>query len=807
MKKIILSFLLLIAFFNAEAQNETDVDPTFILPNKGNQGLGGVRDLTLLADGKILASGDFVNYKTIKDYANSLVRIFPNGQHDPLFNLGLSSSTGLPQNHTAITVLPSGNILYAGKRVGFNDYYTTMVDDSGSLTGMPRFPTVRGGDPTALAVQADGKIIMAGSFISVFRPLSQAPLNYRCIVRFDQNGIIDNTFNVLYAFSTTSKVNSLAIQPDGKIILSGKFTTYKNIACSNIIRINPDGSIDETFTTGSGFTGEANEIQRMKLQPDGKILIGGKFERYRDATANGFIRLEADGSRDTSFNPATDFDGNDVNMSDIQLKNDKIFITGIFNQFNGNTTRYVYSLNSDGSINTAFDASGFQFAGKILIHPNGKIYIATHGLFRNRYILGAVALDDDGSEDTDFFYTGTGQESYIKRVVVDAEDKILIAGQISSYVKNGAITSALVRLNPDGSPDSSFLLPTNIDHENVIKSFNILPDGKYLLSGHIPTYDGVPTRHIIRLNHDGSLDNTFNFNSEMFDGYVRVYTAVQPDGKIIVGCGSGVFRLNQDGSRDTTFNPDNPGIGGGNNDIEITIQPDGKILTFLEGKIVRLNADGTIDPTFSSNIRCTKFTLLPNGKIYVYGASLNLMRLNSDGSEDTSFVVENRYYHLALFVQADQKVIAARGSTLKRYNYDGSVDSSFEASVYGTVADMTTQSDGKLLIAGTFCLYNRTTVADLLVRLHGQSVLSVQQQETITRKITAYPNPVKEKLHISLPENVAVKSTQVYDLMGKKISGIQRNGNTINVTQLAKGLYILEIITTTETRSIKFIKE
>lgn len=815
MKKIILSLLLLTAFFQAQAQLETAVDPDFVIPNQGNSAFNyaGVNNLTLLPDGKILVSGFFDDYKTIKTHANSIVRILPNGQHDPTFSRGIATTIAeLGHNHSAVILLPSGNIVTAGFKSGSNSY-VKMYDSSGASAGMPVFPKLLGGNPTAMVLQPDGKLIVAGAFASAVLPIpaSQVPLRYKYIIRFNQNGTIDDTFNVRDAFAGGTGVNALALQADGKIIASGRFTSYKGNACSNMVRINPDGSIDPSFTTESGFEGLGNEVQKMKLLSDGKMLIGGRFTKYRGVTVNGLMRLESNGTIDSSFNPITHFDGNDVYMYDLQIKNDKIFMTGSFNYLSGVWARPIVSLNMDGSVNTTFDATGFTTANKMLIHPNGKIYIAT-SLFRNQY-KDMVALNDDGSEDRDF-HTGTRKSSFINKVQLEPDGKITIAGLISSYAPEGSEYSGIVRLNPDGSQDTGFVLPTHTDNENSIASLTRLPNGKYLVSGHIPTYDGVATKNIIRLNQDGTLDDTFNLNTGIPESSFNHFrTVVQPDGKIIAAyeypqTAVRLLRLNADGSADTSFTTTDQSMI--NSVTDLALQPDGKILVASSG-LTRFNSDGSRDLSFVTPNNIVFVNLLPDGKMYVYNGNSSgyfLRRLNADGTLDASFVTPPVNNVGAITVQADQKILVGhRVGLLERYHPDGSVDPSFQANFNNEIHNITIPPDGKLLVAGEFCVYNDTTVADLLIRLEGQSTLGVVDHKSHSGKITAYPNPVKETLSISLPENTAIKSFQVYDLTGKKISGMQSNDNKIDVTGLAKGLYILEIITDFESKSIKFIKD
>jgi hypothetical protein len=87
----------------------------------------------------------------------------------------------------------------------------------------------------------------------------------------------------------------------------GDFTTYNGTSINRIVRLNTDGSIDNTFSIGTGFS---NACYIGKLDSNGKLYVGGFFTSYNGTGANYIIRLNSDGSRDTTFNMGTGFDGN-----------------------------------------------------------------------------------------------------------------------------------------------------------------------------------------------------------------------------------------------------------------------------------------------------------------------------------------------------------------------------------------------------------------------------------------------------------------------------------------------------------------
>ena len=192
-------------------------------------------------------------------------------------------------------------------------------------------------------------------------------------------GDIDNTFNIGTGF--TGYVKTITLQPDGKILVGGSFSTYSGVTSNKIIRLNTGGTIDNTFTIGTGFTGSS--IYSIELQPDGKILAGGSFTSYSGVTSNGIIRLNTGGTIDNTFNIGDGFNGD---VFSIELQPDgKILVGGSFSTYSGVTSNCIVRLNTNGTIdnNTTFNVSGGFFGDPIIgtniytitLQKNGKILV------------------------------------------------------------------------------------------------------------------------------------------------------------------------------------------------------------------------------------------------------------------------------------------------------------------------------------------------------------------------------------------------------------------------------------------------
>jgi len=337
-------------------------------------------------------------------------------------------------------------------------------------------------------LQQDGKILIGGGFISYNGD------TIKTIARLNANGSLDKSFNP--GTGVSDFILSIALQPNGKIIIGGPFYRYNGISRRKIARLNIDGSLDNTFDPGTGADGF---VYSTILQRDGKIIIGGGFTNYNDVDINRIARLNSDGSLDNTFNPGT---GPDTRiLSTILQRDGKIIIGGNFFTYNGIERKRIARLNVDGSLDNTFNP-------------------------------------------------GTGANGDIRTIAIQTDGKIVIGGSFTNY--NGSSRNHIARLNADGSLDNSFsTVPVANDD---IRCISILTNGKIIIGGPFATYDGSASNRIARLNADGSLDNTFNPTA--INGTVNS-TSIQPDGKIIIGgdfpflngrLRRGIARLNSDGT-------------------------------------------------------------------------------------------------------------------------------------------------------------------------------------------------------------------------------------------------------------------
>ncbi len=390
------------------------------------------------------------------------------GANDPTFDPG----TGANATVEAIALQPDGKILIGGYFFAYNgtsQFGITRLSSDGVLDAEFTIGTGTGPGPSghaevlAIVLQPDGKVLIAGSFA-----------NYngyprKNIARLNGDGTVDLSFTPGSGASTI--INCMALQEDGKILIGGNFTLYNGTAARYVARLNSDGSLDTGFSSGTG----ANwNVSALALQPDGKILIGGQFDEYNGTPRNYMVRLNSDGSLDPSFDPVT---GADDFLHSIALQDDgKILIGGEFETYNGMPRNHIARLNSDGSLDPSFDpGSGTnQIVYCIVVRPDGKILIAGgfteyDGMSRNRIAL----VNSDGNLDLGFD-PGTGASHAVYALATQSDGKIMIGGYFTSY--DGIARSKIARIlaqDASGMDQHTPLAALHLAPNPVFNSFRI----------------------------------------------------------------------------------------------------------------------------------------------------------------------------------------------------------------------------------------------------------------------------------------------------------------------------------------------
>ncbi len=720
-------FLLTLVAFALTANAQSSVDLSFnATPVKGAG--ASLNDFEIQPDDKILTfafNGTRVFGGVPK---NQIARLNYDGSLDNSFDCASCDF-----NITSVRIQTDGKLIVAGALTGngSNSPRIRRLNANGSLDGSFVSPFAEGNFSTSqiLSVQAilpDGKVlVLVNSFFQGYHQDS--------IYRLNTGGSYDTSFTTIYfpgGRLSSTYVNRVKLQADGKILASGN-TNNGTRNYPNLYRFNADGTQDTTFesplvTNVDGFP----YIYDFETRSDGSILFVGKFDTVNSISRIAIAKLLPAGNLDTSF-PTTNFFSNSSSITQIKILSDgKILLA------DGGILR---RLNADGSVDSTFSApAGPASISKFIVDGQGRILIR-YG-FSNPQNYSTLRLNSNGSYDNTFV-PATAVTGSVSVTAAQTDGKVIIGGDFDMV--NNIARYRFARVNADGSTDTTF---------NVVEGFNDIPtkllvqaDGKILAIGNFSSYNGTARSGIVRINGDGSVDNTFA--PVVNSGSVINALALGDGGKIYIGGNfttvngqtrSGIARLNADGSLDAGFNPTigNPVIN------SIVVQTDGKVTVggafsgvngFNRVNLVRFNADGSVDTTFNAGSISTvnQLDIQGDGKYVVYAGSL--IRLNANGTTDStfqspSFSTSQSSFIISFIPQADGSIIvggnfsSVNGTTrpnIARIKSDGSLDLLFVPN--GANAQINTlvkTPDGKILVGGNFTTIggvNRIAIARLTV--------------------------------------------------------------------------------------------
>ena len=328
-------------------------------------------------------------------------------------------------------------------------------------------------------------------------------------------------------------VNALVLLPNGQFVAAGDITNYSGQDVSRLVRVRATGLLDPTFQPARGVNGPINALA---LQPDGRLLVAGAFTTFNFTNHARLTRLRTDGAIDSGFNPGAGADGEVLAVA-VQADG-KILIGGAFITFNGVTRPYLARLLTDGSLDTAFNPGlgPDQRVNAIAVQADGQILVGGEFSQVNGVARARVArLNPDGSLDGTFA-PGTGANAAVRALLLLPDGSLLAGGSFTNF--NGSARGGLARLLADGSLDAAF--PAGgTGTDGVVLALARQPDGRLLVGGEFTRYNGVSSGRLVRLLANGAVDPSINFGLGA-DGHIGALV-VQPDEKIIVGGGFATF--------------------------------------------------------------------------------------------------------------------------------------------------------------------------------------------------------------------------------------------------------------------------
>jgi uncharacterized delta-60 repeat protein len=710
-----------------------------------------VAAVALTPEGKIIVGGYSIEYQENRR-AFTLIRYNADGTLDRTFGTGGIVQTAVGNFNsflTSLVVQPNGKIVAAGYIANTSspgassNFAAVRYNSNGSLDttfsedGMFSIPITAGSDrATSVAVQPDNKIVLGG-FVTTAGGTDFA------VVRLSADGSFDTNFDgdgkVFTPIGNSSDaINSVAIQPDGKIVAAG-VASNGTTTDTALARYNSDGSLDQSFDNDgkviTAVSTESDGARSIALQSDGKIVAVG-YNNIGNAADFLTLRYNPDGSLDSGF------DGDGIARTTLSVQQDEAHAAAI--QADGKILAVGFSsnqtfdlalvrYNSEGSLDSNFGTNGAairdlavntDLASTVAVQPDGKIVAAGYSYGGGFNDFTVARYNANGALDSSFGNNGVAIASYSGRafprdLIIQPDGKIVIGG----WLYNTATSDfALVRFNPDGSLDSGFgvagLVKTAFSAtlDDYVTSLALQSDGK-IVAGGIGYSNGSRREFALaRYNLDGSLDSSFDGDGKttvQFNDIDQLGAiAIRPDGKIVASGISynqtsnasfiAVAQLNPNGSLDTAFDGDGKStISLNNSSFEeapgLEIQPDGKLVigassfaSNVDFIIFRLTPNGSLDTSFDEDGRVF-------GSYSTNGGQISGLVLQPDGK----IVVGGGYYNYNGTTGAD--------FALARFNPNGSYDTSFGTNgrvvtAVGTNDDeaygIALQPDGKIVAAG-----------------------------------------------------------------------------------------------------------
>jgi hypothetical protein len=394
--------------------------------NTGNIFTAPVYDVAVLANGNSFVAGAFNNFDnrwTEKIPNGGIAQIDPNGAYlAPVAGDATSVNFGKGANGslTSVIRLASGNnngkYIIAGDFSSFNSTRPnrfnisgiTRLNSNGTLDSTvidvinptpndlkknkDTVPSFNGGVLGFIrkAFVFGDRVYIVGNFQNYIRRFYERStydtkvgdvvrMNQMACLKINQDNPVDEgDLDLSFHYNPATKQSPAAgngsiydaiQQPDGKLVLVGSFTTFNGLPANHIVRINLDGSVDQTFNVGKGADENINTITYNATT--NKILVAGLFKNFNGSAKQGVAMLDADGTLTSTFN----FGAVTLGTPDYagQLNNGKIIVSGGFKTYNGVIRQGFMILNADGSLAPGYNNTG-QFIGsiyKIIETPSG----------------------------------------------------------------------------------------------------------------------------------------------------------------------------------------------------------------------------------------------------------------------------------------------------------------------------------------------------------------------------------------------------------------------------------------------------
>lgn len=621
------------------------VDEAFVV----NQGFSSVARVVLPVNdgsGDIYVGGSFREYNEVD--STGIIRLNADGSVDTDFDTdGTGFGSGNAVSDIAFATDNSGDIYVVGSIETYRGESTpgiVRLNSDGSIDENFNVGNGFNGDTLEVLTLNNGNSdIYVTTSATSYNDMAIAGL-----VRLNSNGTIDTGFNTGTGFNRLAISLALATDGSGDIYVGGYFDTYNDIESEGVLRLNPNGSIDSVYQANREIIDFGVRYLVNTNDGSGDLYVAGSFS----GPAVEIKRINSDGSIDDTFSVGSGFDSRILNLS--MLEGGQLFVAGQFFVYDEVSAKGLVLLNTDGTLDSRFHfPTGFNDSvRKIVVPDDGSANIYALGgfdFYRDQYVKGLVQLGSNGIE--------TGSYSLADIVYSTPNDISPVGdGSGSLYVlaqEEFTSPSIVLRVDAQGNVDTGSTVTLESSGAHRVAAANDGTGDIYIAIQENSTSD----LFIRRYNSDGTLDTNF-FPVGSFDPYeFEFFQPAGTGGGIYIGgdftsyagqTHNRIIKLSSDGSVDENFN-----AGSGFNRDVLTLVPardeSGKIYvggSFSQYQdmpvkgVVRLNSNGTLDTTFNAdvvNVRVITLTEDNSGKLYVSNSSRNIQRIYPDGSMDESF--------------------------------------------------------------------------------------------------------------------------------------------------------------------------
>lgn len=373
----------------------------------------------------------------------------------------------------------------------------------------------------AVADAGHGHLYVGGYFSAFNHQAAQG------LARVSRDGILDKRFNTGKGFDNAVYTIAPALDGSDALYVGGDFSRYDKGAVNNIVRLNYDGSRDTTFNMGNGFDSRVEVIAPAR-DGSGDIYVGGRFTRYNGIETNHLVRLNSDGSVDKAFNIGKGT--NDIVRAIVPTNDGSgdVYVAGDFTAYDDIALQHIARLNTDGTAEVSFNpGKGFDrevFALALANDNSRDIYVG--GWFHSyddESVDHLARLTETGELNSRFAplrFAGEGEQYVSSLVTVDnCSGAIYVGGSFSSYGDREA--NGLIKLNGKGEIDRRFSASVTPD-DAMVNSMVADISGDLFVGGWLTTDPGKKPNVIIHLREDGSRDLAYNMREEPW--YIQLAT-------------------------------------------------------------------------------------------------------------------------------------------------------------------------------------------------------------------------------------------------------------------------------------------